>query len=298
MTGNALRLRVSHRTELAYAGLARESVNEARLLPVDGPRTRVEQMRVDVNPDVPVHSHRDVYGNEVSWFQVVEPHDALVVESHGIVTSSGQAPLARSLDAEEEWAALGDQALRDAEADFLMRSPHASWGRRVAALADELPERNGLGVGEWVEAVAASVHEGVAYTTGATIVGTPVEVVAAERRGVCQDLAHLTIALFRRAGIPARYVSGWLHDPARGAPGESHAWVEALVPGAGWLEVDPTHPEPVTARWVRVATGRDYADVTPLRGVYMGAPTEAMVVTVQTEEESGDSRSPGAATSR
>jgi transglutaminase-like putative cysteine protease len=101
---------------------------------------------------------------------------------------------------------------------------------------------------------------------------------------VCQDLAHLLISLCRREGVPARYVSGWLHDPARGVPGESHAWVEVLVPGFGWHEVDPTHPEPITGRWVRVAVGRDYADVTPLRGTYQGAATASMTVTVQTEE--------------
>lgn len=286
MTGNALKLRVKHRTELTYAGEARESINEARLLPVDGPRTRVERMRVDVTPGARVHEHRDAYGNAVSWFQVPDPHERLVVESHGVVESFAQAPLARELAPDEEWAALRDQRFRDENADFLIRSPHAAWGPRVAALADVLPAPNGHGVGEWVEATAMAVHDVIAYTTGATLVDTPVEVVAAERRGVCQDMAHLTIALFRRVGVPARYVSGWLHDPARGVPGESHAWVEANVPGVGWHEVDPTHPEPITGRWVRVASGRDYADVTPLRGTYQGDPTASMVVTVETEEES------------
>lgn len=285
MTANALKLRVKHRTELTYAGVARESVNEAWLTPVDGRRTQVDHMRVDVSPGTQVHAHRDAYGNAVSWFQVPDPHERLVVESHGVVTSFDQGPLARTLSPEDEWAGLRDQRFRDENADFLIRSPHAAWGPRVAGLADELPPPNGHGVGEWVETIALAVHEAIAYTKGATLVDTPVEVVAAERRGVCQDMAHLTISLFRRVGIPARYVSGWLHDPARGVPGESHAWVEAHVPGAGWHEVDPTHPEPITGRWVRVATGRDYADVTPLRGTYQGDPTASMVVTVDTEED-------------
>ncbi len=286
MTGNALRLHVRHRTDLAYAGYARESVNEARLLPVDGPRTRVERMRLDVSPEAPVHTHHDVYGNLVAWFQVPDQHRRLVVESHGVVTSCDQPLLCCDLPADAQWAMLREQAFRDAHADFLMRSQYTEWGPRVAALAEDLPSPDGMGVGDWAITMTTAVHGAIAYTPGATMVDTPVEVVASERHGVCQDMAHLTIALFRRVGVPARYVSGWLHDPARGAPGESHAWVEAMVPGTGWHELDPTHPEPITGRWVRVATGRDYADVTPLRGTYQGDPTERMKVTVETEEES------------
>lgn len=285
MTGNGLRLRVSHRTELEYAGLARESVNEGRLLPVDGPRTAVADVRLHVEPATPIHVHRDVFGNRVAWFQVPEPHGRLVVEARGHVHSFDQPARESLLGAEGEWAALADAAFRDHHMQYLVRSPHAAWGPRVAALADTLPGPEGLGVGEWVEQTAEAVHMAVAYVPGATMVDTPVEVVAAERRGVCQDLAHLAISLLRRQGVPARYVSGWLHDPARGVPGESHAWVEANIPGVGWYEVDPTHPEPITARWVRVATGRDYSDVPPLRGTYLGDPTTSMAVTVDTEEE-------------
>ena len=285
MTGNGLRLRVKHRTELVYAGLARESVNEGRLLPVDGPRTVVSGARLHVEPATPVHMHHDVFGNRVAWFQVPQPHERLVVEARGDVQSFDQPPRESPLGARGEWAALADPAFRDHHMQYLVRSPHAAWGPRVAALADTLPAPDALGVGEWVGDMVEAVHMAVSYTPGATMVDTPVEVVAAERHGVCQDLAHLAIALFRREGVPARYVSGWLHDPARGVPGESHAWVEVNIPGVGWYELDPTHPEPITARWVRVATGRDYSDVPPLRGTYLGDPTKSMVVTVDTEEE-------------
>lgn len=287
MSANALRLRVKHRTELSYAGFARESVNEARLMPVDSARVAVESAGIHVSPDATVHMHTDSYGNAVGWFQVAGRHRRLVVESHGVVTSCDQAPLEYPAGRTDEWAMLADPAFRDAHAEFLMRTPHAAWGPRVAGLADGLPAPDGMGVGEWVEEMVQSVHATITYTPGATLVDTPVEVVASERHGVCQDLAHLSIALFRRQGVPARYVSGWLHDPARGAPGESHAWVEVMIPGFGWHEVDPTHPEPITGRWVRVAVGRDYSDVTPLRGTYQGDATDAMVVTVETEEEAG-----------
>lgn len=284
MTGNGLRLRVKHRTELTYAGLARESVNEGRLLPAPGPRMAMCEVALHVQPAARVHTHRDVFGNVVAWFQVPDPHGRLVVEARGVVHSLDPSPPACPLGPVGEWRALADPAFRDLHAQYLVRSRHAAWGPRVGALADALPPPGAMGVGRWAQAMTEAVHEAVAYTPGATMVDTPVEAVASERRGVCQDLAHLAIALFRSRGVPARYVSGWLHDPTRGAPGESHAWVEVNIPGVGWHEVDPTHPEPVTARWVRVATGRDYSDVPPIRGTYQGDPTESMVVTVETEE--------------
>jgi transglutaminase-like putative cysteine protease len=291
MTGNALRLHVKHRTEITYAGQVRESINEARMLPVDGPRMRVEHMQVDVMPDAEVFTHVDVYGNLVAWFQIPDPHQRLIVESVGIVNSCDPAPLEESLSPAAQWDLIGDPVFTDTNAEYLGRTRHAAWGPRVAALAEMLPRPlaiRGRGVRAWADELATAIHAAVAYVPGSTLVDTPVEVVASDRRGVCQDLAHLMIAICRRDGVPARYVSGWLHDPARGVPGESHAWVEVLVPGAGWFEVDPTHPEPITGRWVRVATGRDYADVTPLRGTYQGAPTEKMSVTVMTEPALGD----------
>ncbi len=100
-------------------------------------------------------------------------------------------------------------------------------------------------------------------------------------RGVCQDMAHLMIAVARRRGVAARYVSGWLYLPGHEGPGESHAWVEFAVPGLGWVEFDPTHPSPDTEHYVRLAVGRDYADVPPLRGSYIGPATERMDVSVE-----------------
>ncbi len=288
MTDNALRLHVRHRTEITYSGPVRKSVNEVRMLPVDGVRTRVEAAHIEVMPDAEVFTHTDVYGNLTAWFQIVGAHRRLVIESIGIVNSRSPAPLEESIAPAAQWDLIGDPVFTDIHAEWLGRTRHAAWGPRVAALAETLPRPRAIrarGVRAWADELAAAIHASVAYVPGSTLVDTPVEVVAGDRRGVCQDLAHLMIAICRRDGVPARYVSGWLHEPSRGVPGESHAWVEVLVPGAGWYEIDPTHPEPVADRWVRVAMGRDYADVAPLRGTFQGAPTEKMVVTVETEEE-------------
>ena len=101
-------------------------------------------------------------------------------------------------------------------------------------------------------------------------------------------MAHLFIALCRRQGVPARYISGWMHQAGRDEPSESHAWCEAWVPGVGWIEFDPTHPEPDLSHYIRVAVGRDYTDVPPFRGTYVGDPTKEMIISVEIDERPAD----------
>ncbi len=136
----------------------------------------------------------------------------------------------------------------------------------------------------WGASLEAEINKAIVYTTGVTEVDTPIEEVVRVGRGVCQDMAHLMIAVARRRGVAARYVSGWLHLPGLEGPGESHAWVEIAVPGMGWVEYDPTHPAPSTEHYVRLAVGRDYDDVPPLRGSYLGPPTDRMDVVVEVRE--------------
>jgi transglutaminase-like putative cysteine protease len=265
---------------MRYAGTARESVNEARLIPRSGPRQTVERAAIAVIPEAPIRAHRDAWGNEVRWFQVVAPHDALIVEAEALVEVRPAQLAAR----EAAWAELGDPGYLDALAESLAPSTYVRWGDEVGALAAELGIPEGDGVLAWLDGVEVAVHAAVAYRRGETLVDTPVERVARARAGVCQDMAHLTIALLRRRGVAARYVSGWLHQPASEGPGESHAWLEAFVPGTGWLELDPTHPGEVGDHHVRLAVGRDYADAAPIRGTYVGDETASLSVTVEIRE--------------
>jgi transglutaminase-like putative cysteine protease len=237
-----------------------------------------------VTPETPLAAHRDGFGNEVRWFQVVDAHEALVVEAEAVVVVDAPPARDATLSPDGEWAAIASPQYADALADYLLTSTLVRWPAEVAELGESLDLPEGEGVGGWLRRLDAAVNEAVAYTPGATGVDTPVETVARERRGVCQDMAHLTIALCRRRGVAARYVSGWLYTPEPDRPGESHAWIEACVPGVGWVEVDPTHPGPMDDRYIRLAAGRDYADVAPIRGTYVGAATEAMTVAVEFEE--------------
>ncbi len=273
------RFRASHRTEIVYAGEARESVNHVRLLPSDSPIQTVVDAEVQVWPETAVHEFRDSYGNRVSWFHVPEGHRRLVIEATATVDLG---PSLREAAGEMGTAAMSDledPAYRDEFAEFLHDSAHVRSHGPIASFADELvlPED---GVREWLTELEAQISTEIVYTAGATGVETPIERVVQIRRGVCQDMAHLFIAIARRRGIATRYVSGWLHLSDRFAPAESHAWVQANIPGVGWLQFDPTHPEPQLNDYIRVACGRDYADAAPVQGSYLGAPPESQRVSV------------------
>ena len=276
------RLHAKHRTEIRYAGAVGESVNEIRLVPSDNGRQQVEWSHVRVQPGAELMAHRDAYGNEVRWFQLTEPHELLVVEAEAIVTTK---PVSRApANGDDAFAGIADPAYMDRYAEFLAGSTHIRWTEPVDLFARALPLDEDPGVIRWGRELEGEVNRAITYTPGVTRIDTPVEEVVRVGRGVCQDMAHLMIAVARRRGVAARYVSGWLHLPGLEGPGESHAWVELAVPGRGWMEFDPTHPDPAHEHYVRLAIGRDYADVPPLRGSYIGPATEAMVVTVEVRQ--------------
>ncbi len=133
--------------------------------------------------------------------------------------------------------------------------------------------------------ITAKIHHTFTYAPRSTRVDSPIDVALSQRRGVCQDYTHITIALARELGIPCRYVSGYLYDPrddtSRDGADATHAWVEALLPGLGWVGFDPTNNTPVAERHIRVAVGRDYADVPPTRGVFKGQADTELGVAVQ-----------------
>jgi transglutaminase-like putative cysteine protease len=282
-----LRLHARHRTELRYGGAARESVNEARLVPLSFGRQRVEEASVRVRPDVELSGHRDAFGNEVIWFQVADPHERLVVEAEAVVVVESAPPLPPPADPGGQWALLETRGYADVLAEYVAPSSLVRWPQEVVELAKSLDLPRDGGVTGWLDALERSVHEALVYEQGVTRFDTPVAEVVRARRGVCQDFAHLSVAICRHAGVAARYVSGWLYRPDGREPGESHAWMEAYVPDVGWVERDPTHPGNPDDRYIRLAVGRDYADVAPLRGTYVGAPTERMTVEVEIEELAG-----------
>ena len=274
------RLQVVHTTRVSYSAPVRASFNEARMTPLTIPAQVTLESRVTAGQGVTVWTYCDYWGTFVSVFDITDPHESLVVRAQATVeTGQGfnDAPSAGL-----PWPELRAQTASGRLLEFLMPTPLTTVTPDVAAaVVDAVRDADPA---EAATEIAARVRSQVSYMAGATGVRTNAQEAWDQGQGVCQDMAHLTVALLREAGLPARYVSGYLHadpsaEPGQTAVGESHAWVEYWA--GSWLPCDPTSGAPVRERHVVVARGRDYLDIPPLKGIYHGAPTSALEVTVE-----------------
>ena len=274
------RLRVRHTTRYLYSGVVHASYNEARISPLDTPSQFTLEHRVEVHPASNLYRYRDYWGSRVHVFDLHQPHSELTVVGSSLVETAGRTP---NLDDTVAWSAIDAQGLVDRFYEYLADTPMTEPDEAIRAVARELraaptPAAALSQLGEWLRA-----H--VEYETGTTSVSTTAIEVLRAGRGVCQDYAHLGIAVLREAGIPARYASGYLYPDELGGvvgevhQGQSHAWLEAWV--GDWHPLDPTSGSPVAERHVLVARGRDYNDIAPLKGVYHGGPSHALEVSVE-----------------
>ena len=273
------RLQVVHTTRVSYSAPVRASFNEARMTPLTIPAQVTLESRVTAGPGVPVWTYCDYWGTFVSVFDITDPHDSLVIRAQATVETGQElaAPPPRL-----PWAELRARTSSGRLLEFLLPTPLTTVTRDVAAtVLDAVRDADPV---EAAAEIASRVRSQVSYMAGATGVRTNAQEAWDQGQGVCQDMAHLTVALLREAGLPARYVSGYLHadpsaEPGQTVVGESHAWVEYWA--GSWLPCDPTSGAPVRERHVVVARGRDYLDIPPLKGIYHGAPTSALDVTVE-----------------
>jgi transglutaminase-like putative cysteine protease len=274
-------MRIEHTTSVRYAGPVLTSFNEARMTPLTLPSQITHEARVSAGPGVSVWTYNDYWGTFVSVFDLPEAHDDLVIRAVSTVETEpfgGAAPAG----GRPSWAELGKTAAGSRLLEFLLPTPlttveEAIWAAALAEVAGQSPDAA-------AEAICARVHEHVAYLPGATGVRTNAQEAWDQGKGVCQDMAQIAVALLRAAGLPARYVSGYLHpdpkaEPGSTATGQSHAWVEYWA--GSWTPLDPTSLAQVGERHVVVARGRDYADVPPLKGIYHGPSGGDMTVTVE-----------------
>jgi transglutaminase-like putative cysteine protease len=240
-----------------------------RLAPSDDARQRRAFFTLVTEPHGEVMRYTDRYGNEVHHFDVLRSHDELTVTARSEVHTSDTI-----LEEQPELSPLDSY-------DFLTPSVYAPEGPEFRELAGPCVARGDAAA--TALALMEKVHRAFAYEPGATDVTTKADEALRLGRGVCQDFAHVMIAACRSVGLPARYVSGYLNSPGATDTGNaaSHAWVDVYVPGEGWMSLDPTHDSAQNANYVRVAIGRDYADVPPTRGVYKGNATERMEVSVR-----------------
>jgi transglutaminase-like putative cysteine protease len=274
------RLRVHHLTRYTYAGTVTTSYNEARMTPLSIVGQTTIDARLDIRPAVRAVRYWDYWGTMVHAFDLHQPHDELTVTASAVVETSAWEPITDVTT----WDALVHDDQLDRWCELLSPSHYVPADEALAAQAASL--RSAEVSDPLTTAVAANtfVHNHMKYRKGSTTVATSAPEAFAAGNGVCQDFAHVLLGILRSMGIPSRYVSGYLYpdiDAGLGQAhaGQSHAWVEAWV--GDWLALDPTQGSFVGPQHVIVARGRDYADVTPLKGLFTGGPVGSLDVEVE-----------------
>jgi transglutaminase-like putative cysteine protease len=285
-----VKLKVSHRTSYVYGDAVSTSHHEGRLAPRDSDTQRTLAHEITITPTPTARRERfDFFGNRSLHFSIREPHRALDVLATSVVELvPTQAP---PFAASPAWELVRDRLRVDRRRDVLdayaytFESPLT---KPVPALLDYVQPSFPAGrpLLEGVRDLTRRIHTDFVYDTESTDVSTPVAEVLRRRRGVCQDFAHVQIAALRLLGLPARYVSGYLlTHPPPGRPklvgaDASHAWIGTFVPDFGWVDFDPTNDLLPSDEHVTVAHGRDFADVTPLKGVILGGGRHEVRVSV------------------
>ncbi len=280
---------IRHVTKFRYSTHVSESLMEARMQPrSEGPQ-RCLSFQLMVHPKARVQYYRDYLGNMVHHFDVPGRHKQLSIIADALVDIQPLPLLPGSLG-ENAWAELDELIAQGDYIEMLMPSHFGQSTDLLEQFAAELAvdsrekarRRDPL---DLVLELNALLYSKIAYVPKSTRVDSPIDHALESRQGVCQDFAHILIALTRRIGIPCRYVSGYLFhkagDKTRSAEGATHAWVEVLLPELGWVGFDPTNNVLASERHVRTSVGRDYADVPPTKGVFKGSAESQLLVSVR-----------------
>jgi transglutaminase-like putative cysteine protease len=272
-------LEIQHETRLRYAAPVAEWLAELRVEPASDAGQSCQTFFLGVSQPAAVHRFTDGFGNRVHHFNLIAPGPEVRVVAASVVDTH---PAAVDLSASQARLPLDPDALPLEALDFVRyRGPVRRTDRLEPVLA-RLTPAPGDRVADAVLAVMHFVHANFRYAPAVTTASSPIDEVLAQGMGVCQDFAHLMIGVLRGVGIPARYVSGYIHRPNKDS--QSHAWCEAWVPDVGWVGLDPTNGRAADDHFVKVAVGRDFTDVPPNKGVYRGAGGEEILVRVETRE--------------
>lgn len=276
--GTAL-LMVTHRTRLGYSEPVVESHSEVRKAPVDTGLQTVVTKSIEVSPDARVRDYFDYFGTHVHYFNLLEPHEQVEIRASSVVETT-------------DAICCGPRENVDGRSSGERLAEFLHWSPSVPALSQyaDIPNRVRTDLpGELfishLKELGSTFKQRFRYDTEATTVHSTPETLFDLGGGVCQDLAHAMLGVLRMGGVPARYVSGYLYDPSDAetllGTAASHAWVQAWHDDLGWVGIDPTNDKLVDWQYVRVAAGRDYSDVQPLRGVFLGSPEQVLDVSVE-----------------
>jgi transglutaminase-like putative cysteine protease len=280
-----MRFAIHYLTEYRYDGPVSDNLNLLRVTPANASSQELEDFRVTVDPEARLHRHADYFGTQVVEFGVTRSHEHLVIDVRArVATQAPPEPLGGP------WSALGDPAYGGAAAEYLLPQPiDARWHGALAELEAEIRRDTPAAT---VRALCEVIPDRFEYRAGVTYVGSTVEDLLEGGAGVCQDFAHLSLALLRDLGIAARYVSGYFYATsgdevdAASAEVQTHAWIEALLPAAGggeprWMGADPTNRRLAGPEHVKIGHGRRYGDIPPIKGVFRGVAGSHMESSVR-----------------
>jgi transglutaminase-like putative cysteine protease len=285
---------IIHDTVFHYDALVTESIMEVRLRPRDDEQQRCQQFNLSITPKTVVNEFIDSLGNHIHHFDVPAPHQSLLVRAESVVEVWIPDPRPTTMPI-DSWQTL-DAVRTTPLLDMLLPSTFAIATPHLLAFMQQYIFTREYDPLTTIERIARTLYETITYTPQSTSVDSPIDLVLEQRQGVCQDIAHVMIAICRQLGIPARYVSGYLYhrrdDNDRSQADATHAWVEAWIPTIGWVGIDPTNNIWTSERHIRMAIGRDYADVPPTRGVYRGNASERLEVAVNVNDAEAMNRTP------
>lgn len=277
---------IRHFTRYRYSRPIWQSIMEVRMHPRSENTQRCFTFQLSVSPRARIFSYTDHSGNLVHHFDIPAAHQHLTIVTDALVEVDPPLPIPDSLGA-DAWADLDRMVEKDDYWDMLMPSHYARPSEELHTLAREfgVHERDGRDPLELLNIINFALFRNFSYVKESTSVDSPIEDALRSKQGVCQDFAHIMIAMVRELRIPCRYVSGYLYHDAghadRSADGATHAWVEALLPGLGWIGYDPTNDLMAGHRHIRTAVGRDYLDVAPTIGTMKGRAKSEMQVRVR-----------------
>lgn len=277
-----MRFEIFHETVHEYSQPAFERVSELRLTPLSDATQRALSSAIDTTPHRPLLAYTDAFGNTVHWFNALEPHRRLVIRARSTVDTLLENPFNFSRPVADY---RHDAQFNPGEwYDCLAESRYIAFSRRLKALARKIVWRHKGDFLSFLQEINATVFREFEYVPGITTVHSHLDEALSHRKGVCQDFTHAMIGVCRVLSIPARYVSGYVfgggEGPSMRGLDASHGWCEVYLPGVGWRGFDPTNNVLANDCYVKLAVGRDYADISPVRGVHKAGGTETLAVRV------------------
>jgi len=278
---------ISHLTVYKYSEAVSDSVMEVRMQPRNDANQRNLRFDLNISPDTRSFSYKDYLGNTIHTFDIPALHQKLAIKAEAIVEMKAAATLPETLPT-SAWDVIDAQAEKRNLYDMTLPGKYAHHTEMLQQFADEFNWQRRDDPLSLLKEVNSTIFNAFEYNPGVTHVDSPIDEALAVRRGVCQDFTHIMLALVRQIGIPARYVSGYLHHREDGSDRSdedaTHAWVEAWLPELGWVGFDPTNNLIVTDRHIRVNVSNDYANASPSRGVFKGNATTELDVRVQVSQ--------------